>query len=89
MFWYSWGPTKTFLQNFFFLGHKQKHPQKLALPIADENCHKIAFWYNTYIRQKKVLVGCKDHHLPALISSYLAGDNTSSKKLPATKDSTL
>jgi hypothetical protein len=29
------------------------------------------------------------HHLPALISSYLAGDNTSSKKLPATKDSTI
>jgi hypothetical protein len=29
------------------------------------------------------------HHLPALISSYLAGDNTSSKKLPATKDSTV
>ncbi len=29
------------------------------------------------------------HHLPALISSYLVGDNTSSKKLPATKDSTI
>jgi hypothetical protein len=29
------------------------------------------------------------HHLPALISSYLAGDNTSSKKLPATKDSAV
>jgi hypothetical protein len=29
------------------------------------------------------------HHLPALISSYLAGDNTSSKKLPATEDSTV
>jgi hypothetical protein len=28
-------------------------------------------------------------NLPALISSYLAGDNTSSKKLPATKDSTV
>ncbi len=32
---------------------------------------------------------CTVHHLPALISSYLAGDNTSSKKLPATKDSTV
>ncbi len=29
------------------------------------------------------------HHLPRLISSYLAGDNTSSKKLPATEDSTV
>ncbi len=29
------------------------------------------------------------HHLPALISSYLVGDNTSSKKLPATEDSTV
>ncbi len=31
----------------------------------------------------------KVHHLPELISSYLAGDNTSSKILPATKDSTI
>ncbi len=29
------------------------------------------------------------HHLPALISSYLAGGNTSSKKLTATKNSTV
>jgi hypothetical protein len=29
------------------------------------------------------------HHLPALISSYLAGDNKLSKKLPTTKDSTI
>ncbi len=37
----------------FFLSHEQKHQQKLASPIADENRHKIAFWYNTYIRLKK------------------------------------
>ncbi len=36
-----------------------------------------------------VVVAVAVHHLPALISSYLAGDNTSSKKLPATKDSTV
>jgi hypothetical protein len=29
------------------------------------------------------------HHLPALISSYLAGGNTLSKKLPPTKNSTI
>jgi hypothetical protein len=29
------------------------------------------------------------HHLPALISSYLAGDNTLSKILPTTKDLTI
>ncbi len=45
-----------------------------------------------------VLLGClavrfswsdTRHHFPAVISSYLVGDNTSSKKLPATKVSTI
>jgi hypothetical protein len=50
MFWYySWGPTKTRHKNFFF-NHEPKHQRKLASPIADEDRHKIAFWYNTYMR---------------------------------------
>jgi hypothetical protein len=37
------------------------------LPIGDENSHKIASWYKTYIRWKKtkrekVSVGCKHRH---------------------------
>jgi hypothetical protein len=39
--------------NFFFLSHELKHQQKLALPIGDKNSQKIAYWYKTYLRQKK------------------------------------
>jgi hypothetical protein len=49
------GADQNLSPELFFFSHEQKHQQKLASPIADENRHKIAFWYNTYIRQKKNL----------------------------------
>jgi hypothetical protein len=42
-----------------------------------------------FLKKSQPYAPVRWHHLPALISSYLAGDNTSSKKLPATKDSTV
>jgi hypothetical protein len=49
-----------------------------------DGCHLII---HAITSQKHA--GVTVHHLPALISSYLAGDNKSTNKLPATEDSTI
>jgi hypothetical protein len=50
-------------------------------------CPKIKLDVFFPARKPQMSAGMLGHHLPVLISSYLAGDNTSSKKLPATEDS--
>jgi hypothetical protein len=66
--------------------------QAYDLLKKNESAHFLSTFMSTdfksvdFSRQNKKST---DHHLPALISSYLAGDNISSKNLPATKDSTV
>ena len=58
---------------------------EVAVPVARAVATAVARVVTRTIARKVATA----HHLPRLISSYLAGDNTSSKKLPATKDSTV
>ncbi len=63
-----------------------RYPQKVPETNVPETVQQGVAVASMYIPN---LFNLDTTDLPALISSYLAGANTSSKKLPATKDSTV